>query len=144
MPHVWRTVLYVVAALATAGVLMVYGCSTDNVEQATAEDVNNQSFTFPNGNVFHAALVNASATLTFTNNATTFTLSSAVGSATGTNVFGSCILTVTGSTYATGAGPQVNDVITLNPCDFNSSDHTLSVTNGTITATSAAAVMTGT
>src|SRR5262245_19654462 len=81
-------------------------------------DVNNRFFTFADGQVFDPALTNISTTLTFTNNANNFTLSSAGGIATGTNVFGSCILTVTSSTYLSGAGPQGGAVITLSPCDF--------------------------
>ena len=148
MQLVQRTVNTVVVILITAGVLLLCGCEKGNtVEQATAMDVNNQSFTFADGQVFDPALTNISTTLTFTNNANNFTLSSAGGSATGTNVFGSCILTVTSSTYLSGAGPQVGAVITLSPCDFNSSDNTLSVTNvtnETITAISAPAVTAGT
>jgi len=148
MQLVQRTVNTVVVILITAGVLLLCGCEKGNtVEQATAMDVNNQSFTFADGQVFDPALTNISTTLTFTNNANNFTLSSAGGSATGTNVFGSCILTVTSSTYLSGAGPQVGAVITLSPCDFNSSDNTLSVTNitnETITTISAPAVTAGT
>jgi len=148
MQLVQRTVHTMIVILVTAGVLLLCGCGGGNtVEQATAMDVNNQSFTFADGQVFDPALTNISTTLTFTNNANNFTLSSAGGSATGTNVFGSCILTVTSSTYLSGAGPQVGAVITLSPCDFNSSDNTLSVTNvtnETITAISAPAVTAGT
>ena len=143
MRLVRSTVPSLAAILVAAGVVMLCGCS-GSVEQATAADVNNRSFTFPTGVVFQAALANMPTTLTFTNNATTFTLSSAGGSATGTNVFGSCILTVTTSTDPAGTGPQVHDVLTLDPCDFDSADNTLSVTNGTITATSAPAVTAGT
>src|SRR5262249_2736110 len=65
-----------------------------------------------------------------------FTLSFAGGTVTGTSVLGSCILTVTASAYTAGTGPQVHDVMALSPCEFDSTDNTLSVTNGTITATS--------
>jgi hypothetical protein len=80
--------------------------------------------------------------LAFADNATTFTLCSGSDTATGTNRFGSCILTVTSSSYAAGAGPQMNDVITLSPCDFDSDDNTLTVSNVGSTATSAAATPT--
>jgi len=142
MRLVKSTVPSFAAILVTAGVLMLCGCS-GSVEQATAANVNNRSFTFPTGVVFQAALANMPTTLTFTNNATAFILSSAAGSAAGTNVVGSCILTVTASTYPPGMGPQVHDVLTLDPCDFDNGDNTLSVTNGTITATSAPAVTVG-
>src|SRR5262249_53240553 len=120
------------------GALTLFGCAaTDG--QATEDDVNNKSFTFPNGTVFHPALTSAT-TLEFTDNAITFTLSSAGGKASGSNRFGSCILTVGTSTYTPGTGPQVNDVITLNPCTFDSTNRTLTVSNGPITATSNPAI----
>ena len=56
------------------------------------------------------------------------------------NRFGSCILTVGTSTYAPETGPQANDVMTLNPCDFDSTNRTLKVSNGPITATSNPAI----
>src|SRR5262249_18443643 len=124
--------------LTIAGALILSGCAaTDG--QATADDVNNKAFTFPNGTVFHPALTGAT-TLEFTDKANTFTLFSAGGTASGSNHFSSCILTVSSSTYAPGMGPQVNDVTTLNPCIFDSTNRTLTVSNGPITATSNPAI----
>ena len=129
------------ALLTIIGVLILAGCYLSRTtDQATASDVNNQSFTFTNGAVFHAALVNVSTTLCFTDDATTFTLTSAGGTATGTNRFDSCILTVANSSYTVGNGPQVGEVITLDPCDFNSDLKTLTVSNRDLTATSTVAV----
>ena len=121
------------AMMTICGALIVAGCYISRtIDQATASDVNNRNFTFANGAVFHAALA-------FSNNAQNFTLTSAgtiSGTATGTSsVAGSCILTVTTSTYS--AGPQRNDIITLNPCTYNSSDNTLTVTNLGLPETSA-------
>ena len=91
--------------------------------------------------MFHSTLVNVSTTLCFTDNATNFTLSFAGGTATGTNRFDSCILTVANSNYNVGTtGPQVGEVITLDPCDFNSDLKTLTVSNRDLTATSTVAV----
>src|SRR5262245_38163375 len=127
--------------LTLIGALILAGCYLSRtIDQATASDVNNNSFTYTNGAVFHAALVNVSTTLCFTNNAATFTLSSAGGMATGTNRFDSCILSVTTSTYTVGSGPQVGEVITLDPCDFDSDRKTLTISNRDLTATSTAAV----
>ena len=99
------------------------------------------SFTFTNGAVFHATLVNVSTTLCFTDNATNFTLSFTGGTATGTNRFDSCILTVTATNYNVGtAGPLIGEVITLDPCDFNSDLKTLTISNRDLTATSTVAV----
>lgn len=135
MPHMSKTLLSLGVVLTIAGVLTLSGCAATN-GQAEVEDVNNKSFTFANGAVFHPALAGAATTLEFTDNANTFTLSSAAGIATGGNRFGSCILTVVSSTYASGTGPQVNDVITLNPCSFDSTNFTLTVSNGPNTITS--------
>ena len=91
--------------LTILGAFTVAGCYLERpVDQATASDVNNRSFAFPNGAVFHPDLVNVAVTLSFTDNAATFRLSSSGGMATGTNRFDSCILTVTTSTYGAGRG----------------------------------------
>src|SRR5262249_4214530 len=142
MRPVKSTVPSFAVILVTAGVLMLCGCS-GSVEQATAANVNNRSFTFPTGVVFQAALANMPTTLTFANNATTFILSSAAGSAAGTNGFSSCPLAVPRSTSPPGTGPQVHDVLTLDRCDFNNADNPLSVTNGPTPAPSAPAVTVG-
>jgi hypothetical protein len=123
------------------GALILAGCYLSRtIDQATASDLNNRSFTFANGAVFHVNLVNVSTTLCFTDNATNFTLSSAGGTAAGTNRFDTCILTVANSSYTVGTGPQVGEVITLDPCDFDSDRQTLTVSNRDLTATSTVAV----
>ena len=134
-----RTLGSLVGLIALAGALGLLGCS-EAIQQTIESDVKNQSFTFPSGAVFNPALANVSTTLSFADNASTFTLSSAGGRATGTNIFGSCTLTVTTSTYAIGAGPQVNDALKFDPCDFDIPNKTLLLGNGTITATSLSAV----
>jgi len=122
------------------GAIALAGCYLSRtINQATASDVNNRNFTFTNGAVFHSAMTNTSTALAFSNNAQNFTLCSGAKTATGTNSFGSCTLTVTGSTYDANTGPQVNDVIKLDPCDFDSDDKTLTVSNRGVTATSTAA-----
>ena len=138
MPRMRHILLTLGVVLTITGALILSGCAaTDG--QATADDVNNKAFTFPNGTVFHPALTGAT-TLEFTDKANTFTLLSAGGTASGSNHFGSCMLTVSTSTYVSGTGPQVNDVITLNPCTFDSTNRTLTVSNGPITATSNPAI----
>jgi len=118
------------ALLTLIGAFILAGCYLSRtIDQATAGDVNNRSFTFANGAVFHVNLVNVSTTLCFTDNATNFTLSSAGGTAAGTNRFDSCILTVANSSYTVGTGPQMEEVITLDPCDFDSDRQTLTVSN---------------
>ena len=128
------------ALLTIIGACILAGCYLSRtVDQATASDVNNQRFVFDSGAVFDAILVNISTSLSFTDSATRFELSSSGGTASGTNRFGSCILNVTNSDYPINAGPQRNAVITLNPCTFNNTNKTLTVSNSGFTATSAPA-----
>jgi hypothetical protein len=139
-----RTMRGFVALITIAGVMSLLGCSPA-VQPAIADDLNNQSFTFSSGAVFNPGLTNIETTLAFINNAANFTISSAGGTATGTNTFdNACTLTVLASTYAIGAGPQMNDAIRLAPCDFDIPNKTLLIGNGTTTATSSPAVPTGT
>src|SRR5262245_66117811 len=139
MPRVCRIMLGLVMISAVVSVAALLGCS-DEIQPAINADVNNQSFTFANGVIFHPALANLSTTLAFSNNATNFSLSSTTGTAVGTNSVNPCVLNVTFSMYASGAGPQINDTISLTPCDFDRSNNTLIIGNGTITAISAPAV----
>jgi hypothetical protein len=138
MPRLRRILLNLGVVLTIAGALTLSGCAATDGQAAT-EDVNNNAFTFASGTVFHPALTGAT-TLEFTDGANTFTLFSANGTASGNNRFDSCILTVGTSTYTPGTGPQVNDVLTLNSCNFDSTNRTLTVSNGSITATSNPAI----
>ena len=136
-----------VALIALAGAMSLFRCSP-SVQPAITSDLNNQSFTFSSGAVFNPGLTNIETTLAFNNNAANFTISSAGGTASGTNTLASgvnaCPLTVFVSTYAIGAGPQVGDVIRLEPCDFDIPNNVLLVGNGTTTATSSPGVPIGT
>src|SRR5574341_1841521 len=128
------------ALLTVLGVCTLAGCYLSRtIDQAKASDVNNRNFAFTNGAVFHPALTNVATALVFSNNAQNFTLCSGSSRATGTNRFGSCTLTVTDSKYGKDAGPQKDNVIKLDPCDFDSDDKTLTVSNRGITATSTVA-----
>jgi hypothetical protein len=84
-------------------------------------------------------------TLAFTNNATSFTLTSVNNTnnnASGGSFIdpgvaaGSCTLIITNTSFTTGTGPQLNDVISLSPCQFNSANGTLTISNGTVSITS--------
>jgi len=133
-------ILVLSTLIIMGGVFILASCYLSRtIDQATASDVNNRSFTFTSGGVFNSALANVSTALAFSNNAQNFTLCSGSQTASGTNKFGSCTLTVTDSKYSAGAGPQINDVITLDPCDFDSDANTLTVSKGDVTSISAAA-----
>src|SRR5439155_771601 len=134
--------------LTIIGALILKGCYLSRtVNQATASDVNNQSFTFDSGAVFHSALSNVSTALEFTNNATNFTLTSAgsiSGTATGTSTVqsGTCTLTIASSTYTVGTKVRANSpAIKLSPCNFDSTTRKLTVTNAGVTATSEASTI---
>src|SRR5262249_49256705 len=102
--------------------------------------------TFSDGQEFHIALINKPTVLAFDNTGQKFKLTSASvvnGQATGDSSFdGGCRLAIaTGSGYPAGTGPQ-SGTITLNPCTFDSSSNTLTVTNGSITASVSCTVST--
>ena len=143
MPRVCQTRPALVLLIALVSAATLLGCA-EEIQPATVSDVLNRSFTFKDGVIFHPALAGMSTTLAFTNNSTNFALASATGTADGTNSLNPCILTVTFSTYASGAGPQANDTITLQPCDFDRSNNTLIIGNGSITEISSPAVPLGT
>lgn len=142
MQRVRQTVLGLVMSIAIVGTAALLGCS-EEIQPAVAEDLNNLSFTFANGVIFHPALANMPTALSFTNNSTNFALASASGTAVGTDSLNPCVLTVTFSTYAPGTGPQANDAMTLNPCDFDRASTTLIIGNGTISQVSAPGVLLG-
>ena len=140
-----RTMRSFVMLIVLAGAMSLLRCSAD-VQQVIPSDLNNQSFTFASGAVFNPGLASIETTLAFSNNAANFTLSTTGGTASGSSTIGSngCALTFMASTYAIGAGPQVDDAIRLVPCDFDIPNKTLLIGNGTTTATSSPAVPTGT
>lgn len=154
MQRLWDTVFAAVAAGLLVGSLILPGCTGANTVAASASQVNNRSFTFPNGIIFHPALSNIPTTLTFFNQARTFRLQATVQEvtrqATGTTTFGSCALTIGftvtpstvggGSDFPVGQGPPPGTTITLNPCEIDLDDATLMVSNGSLTATSLPAV----
>jgi len=132
------TVPRLAASLVVVAALMLYGCSG---KQATDTDLNNKSFSFADGAVFHAGLAKSPTTLTFTNNAKLFTLTSPGGLATGNTSLDPCVLTVTLSTYPAKTGPQVQDAIALHTCDFEKTPDTLTVANAALSITSGPAAV---
>ena len=142
MQRVRQTMLGLVMSIAIVGTAALLGCSED-IQPAVQEDLNNRSFTFANGVIFHPALANMPTALSFTNTSTNFTLSSTSGTAVGTDSLNPCVLTVTFSTYAASTGPQADDIISLTPCDFDTASQTLIVGNGTISQISAPGVLLG-
>jgi len=141
--------LSLMAIVATIGLLVLFGCpgDSDHHNPATASDLNNRSFTFPSGKAFHSALTNVSTVVSFSNNATNFalqaTVQNVVRTATGTYGLDSCLFTVGnstnptagGSNFPAGTGPQPNDTINLSLCDFDSTNNSLTVFDGTTTIT---------
>ena len=146
-----RIMLSLMAVVATVGSLVLLGCPSDNDHDnpATASDLNNRSFTFSSGKAFNSALTNVSTVVSFSNNATNFALQATVQNVvrTATGIYGldSCLFTVGNSTNPTaptggsdfpaGTGPQPNDTIDLSICDFDSTNNSLTVFDGTATIT---------
>jgi len=144
-----RIMLSLMAVVATVGSLVLLGCpgDKDHDNPATASDLNNRSFSFSSGKAFNPALTNMPTVLSFSNNATNFalqaTVQNVVRTATGTYDLDSCTLavgnstnpTTGGSNFPAGTGPRPNDIIDLSICDFDSTNNSLTVFDGTATIT---------
>ncbi|MGE3540159.1 MAG: hypothetical protein AB7N91_22315 [Candidatus Tectimicrobiota bacterium] len=132
------------ALIALTATLALAGC-TEQVEETIADDVNNRSFTFASGVVFHPALANVETMLRFAENGNVFVLTVGERMARGRVRYRPCSLTVDpepdGSTFESFAsGPQGDDVLLLPTCDFDLDHRTLILGNGTIVVISAPAV----
>ena len=139
MQRARTTMSGLLAIIAIASCLALPGC-TEDIEESAISDVRNQSFTFSSGAVFHPALASMPITLSLIDNPASFVLSAATGTASGLITFAPCILTFTSSTYVAGAGPQPRDELRLVPCDYDITNNTLILGNGTTTAISAPGV----
>jgi len=144
MQRMNRMVRVLVAVFVLGSSLVLLSCSSDDedenvvdvdtLEEARA-NLGGRTFTFTGSTVFGVA----SATLAFSNDATQFQLTSGTDRrARGTVVYRSCDFTVVTSNYASGAGPQVGQTFTADPCEFNSDTSTLTVSFNNVTATSTA------
>jgi hypothetical protein len=145
--HMSRRMLSLVAVVVTVGSLALLGCPGDNNQDnpATASDLNNRSFTFASGSVFNPALTNVPAVLSFSNNANNFALQATVQNvrrtATGAYTLASCLLTVGNSTdptapaggsdFPAGTGPQPSNTINLVLCNFDRTNNSLTLFDGT-------------
>ena len=148
--NVGKVMPYLVAVLALVSVIALSACGgneeTRNVATTTALGANTdtthtsvaavvgQAFTVPNGAVFNAGIGNNPVTFTFPT-ASTFQLDRGSSRATGTTTFGSCILTVTASSFAVGQGPQVGQTITLTTCNITVSASTVEVGGAAVSGT---------
>lgn len=137
-----RIVARLLGVAMIVGSLALYGCDDDGggggEEAAVPDDLENRSFTFTNGAVFHNGLAGESVTLMFgefTGDATTgpVRLSSGAASAVGRVAVSSCNFTFTSSTFAQDDGPQAGDGVATD-CNYDTDDNTLTiVVNGTST-----------
>ena len=94
--------------------------STDLTVAAAATTLSavvNTDYVFPAVPAFGTA---SATTVSFTSTTATpaFSISSAEGKATGTTTFGSCIFTVTGSTFPVSSLLGVGKVVTVDPCSL--------------------------
>jgi 6-phosphogluconolactonase (cycloisomerase 2 family) len=143
-----RTVTSVMGIAVVVGSLTMLGCGGDDgeLQPATPAQLENRTFAFANGAVFHDGLARTPVTLLFGDfNGTTtgpYRLRSTNGStAIGRATIASCDLVTTSSTFAPSEGPQVGDRFSAD-CTTDSLGMELQVeANGTrATSTSAADV----
>lgn len=122
--------LAVLLATGVACLLVACGGGDDTPVQVVAADavieanpqtvpaVSGNTFTFPSG--VAAFQTNAATTVAFTNTATTpaFAINSGGKAAVGTTTFGSCIFTITQSTFEAPSRLVVGAVIEVTPCNI--------------------------
>jgi len=142
--------LSLMAVVATVGALVLLGCpgDKDHDNPATASDLNNRSFTFSSGKAFNSALTNVSTAVSFSNNATNFALQARYKTLRARHrIYGldSCLFTVGNSTNPTaptggsdfpaGQGRNPTRPLTCPSVDFDSTNNSLTVFDGTATIT---------
>jgi hypothetical protein len=114
---------------------------TVTASATSVASVVNTDYVFPAVPAFGTA---AATTLKFTSATATpaFSISAAEGTATGTTTFGSCIFTVTASTFPASSPLGVGKVVTVNPCSLTV--NTKGVEAGTQSASLGTTVLLGT
>jgi hypothetical protein len=126
-----KKVSQVLLAMAAAAVLSACGGGGDDGVLVASADVSvpvnatatgavvNTPFTYPSG--VSELGTSAATTVTFTNTATTpaFSISSGGSTATGVTTFGSCIFTVSASTFPASHPLAAGKTVTVNPCNLN-------------------------
>ena len=136
-PYLPRRIAPCMALAVVIGVLSVLGCSGDDsssIVPATASDLNNRAFAFPNGAGPNLAAVfglpqGQAFTLQFDDfggtNVGPVTLDSGGSAANGTVTLGSCTFRFDLTTFPTGVGPQSDTQFTIDPCQVNRDNNTL-------------------
>lgn len=138
-----RTKRLATAGFVMAATLALSGCFWDSGSDSTAvassdltvaasgstlAAVTNTAYTFPAVPDFGTA---GATTVTFTSatESPSFSISAAEGTATGTTTFGSCIFTVTNSTFPASSPLATGKTVRVNPCSL-----TVKVAGVTVTA----------
>lgn len=108
--------------------------------RANVTALDGKSFSFANGGALAPELAGTSLTMTFSNtaaaNPTTTFATGAGGSATATTTFGSCIFTITVSSFPTTHSLGVGKTITINTCTITVNTAGLQTgTTGTVNST---------
>lgn len=110
------------AAAAVASASVTTTISKDNPAAAAAvvSSVFDKSLAFASGVPAFGTTTATTLALTRSSNAAapTFNLASAQGTASGAMTFGSCIFTITTSTYAAGSPLALGQIVTVNPCSI--------------------------
>lgn len=122
---------WVLSATVAAAMLVACGGGSDPVDSVatsnttlaangtTASAVTAVPFSFPAG--VTELGTTAATTVTFTSSSATpaFSIASGGNTATGVTTFGSCIFTVSASTFPTGHALALGQIVTVNPCNLN-------------------------
>src|SRR5215831_7415921 len=134
-------------------VLLMSGCTGDNhgdnrgdnqssFKAVEAPDIANTAFVFSNGSPFGVDATSGPVTLTFgimLDNIGPFQLEAGGARATGEVTFHSCDLRITNSTFAASQGPQVGQILQLQPCEIDPATGALRVENAFTLATATSA-----
>jgi hypothetical protein len=139
-----KTALYLMAALVLVVPLALLGCDSGDeddddggLRDAEPGDLQNSVFVFNDGGVFDPNLDGQEVVLTvgafgagaLDDDEAAFTITAGGNRATGVITVGSCDLRVATSDFGIAEGPQVDDLIFWDPCEFNEETEELCAVN---------------
>lgn len=101
---------------------------TAAVNSGTVAAIAGEQFTFTNGVTDFGTASSTAVTL----NASTFNIAATEGTASGNLTFGSCIFTVTASTFTAPSLLDVGDVVEVTPCNLTVATEGLSATENAV------------
>src|SRR5262249_51716939 len=118
------------------------GANQSSFKAVEAPDIANKAFVLSNASPFGVDTASGPVTLTFgtmLDNTGPFQLEAGGARATGEVTFNSCDLRITNSTFAASQGPQVGQILQLQPCEIDPATGVLRVENAFTLATATSA-----